>query len=138
MVSIHRPSGYEPNTLPLRQDASEPFYIMLGIKAPIGFEPMYSGFCDHPLYHLRIELKIIRHCQVSILGPLDYETNALPLRHNAYEPFYILFRIKAHAGTAPAPPVYGLWLTGVLLLYYIYIYKKTPMDCKKIKRTARF
>lgn len=30
---------------------------MLGIKAPIGFEPMYSGFCDHPLYHSRIELK---------------------------------------------------------------------------------
>ena len=28
------------------------------LKAPIGFEPMYSGFYDLPLYHSRIELKI--------------------------------------------------------------------------------
>ena len=66
---------------------------------------MYSGSYDHPLYHSRIELKINRQCQVSILGPLDYETNALPLRHNACEPFYILLGIKAYTGTAPALPV---------------------------------
>ena len=87
MVSIHRPLGYGPNTLPLRQDAIEPFYIVLGIKAPTGFEPVYSGYLDHPLYLLRIELKINRRYQVSILRP------------------YIMLRIKAHAGTAPAPPV---------------------------------
>ena len=26
-------------------------------KAPTGFEPVYSGSIDHPLYHSRIELK---------------------------------------------------------------------------------
>ena len=30
--------------------------------------------------------------QVSILGPFAYETNALPLRHDACEPFYAVFR----------------------------------------------
>ena len=41
--------------------------------------------------------------------------------------------IKAHAGTAPAPPVDGLWLTGVLLLNYIYIYIKNTNGLQKNK-----
>ena len=48
---------YETNVLPLHHGAREPFYIMLGIKAPIGIEPMFSGFYDHPLNLSRIELK---------------------------------------------------------------------------------
>ena len=43
----------------LRQDASKPFYILLGIKAPIGIEPMNSGYLDHPLYLSRIELTVL-------------------------------------------------------------------------------
>ena len=31
---------YETNVFPLHHGASEPFYIMLGIKALIGIEPM--------------------------------------------------------------------------------------------------
>ena len=43
-------------------------------------------------------LRAIGARQVSILGPLDYETNALPLRHDAYQPFNAMLRAVSPSG----------------------------------------
>ena len=94
VVSINRPSGYEPDALPLRHNdvvslgGFDPPPLTLRSSVRFHYATMTWGDMCTSFAHIRHRLHCVHlpnyHRVVSVHRPSGYEPDALPLRHDDF------------------------------------------------------